>query len=198
MISFPSSVFSLILLVHPWGSAAEISLPSVLRGRNVQVIPPDGMKDFVPLTCNANLASAPCASWSSTFGTASSYSTRIAIPCGTCVTMDYPAADLQLNGGIDIIGKLVFPDGYKVNLQSTLIIVQGELQMTSTKQVTGVPDVRFTMIGSDATLTFTPVENNANKCKGVATCAAGKKAIVVAGGRVTRKFCFGHEHQNFR
>lgn len=104
--------------------------------------------------------------------------------------MDHAAADLQLNNGIDIIGKLVFPDGYKLNLQSTLIVVQGELHITSTKQVTGVPDVRFTMIGSDTTLTFTPVGNNANACKNVATCASGKKAIIVAGGKVTRKLLF--------
>jgi hypothetical protein len=104
--------------------------------------------------------------------------------------MDHATADLQLNAGIDIIGKLVFPDGYKLNLRSTLIVIQGELHMTSTKQVTGVPDVRFTMIGNDATLTFTPVGNNANNCKNVPTCTAGKKAIIVAGGKVTRKFCF--------
>jgi G8 domain len=190
MLSFLSSILFLLLLAQPWTRAAETLLPPDLQRRNVQTTYPDGMRDFVTLSCNVNLATAFCASWSSTFGTSSSHSSLITIPCGKCVTMDHAAADLQLKAGIDIIGKLVFPDGYKLNLQSSLIVVQGELQMTSTKQVTGAPDVRLTMIGSGATLTFTPAGNNVNACKNVATCTAGKKAIIVAGGKVTRKFPF--------
>jgi G8 domain len=144
----------------------------------------DGMRDFLPLTCNANLASVACSKWSLVFGTSVSQAARITIPCGQCVTMDH-VGNLELLGGLDVIGKLVFPDGYNVNLTSTMIVVQGELQMTSSKPVDGVPAIRFTMIGNDNSLTFTPVDVNANACKGVSTCSIGKKAIIVAGGKVT-------------
>jgi hypothetical protein len=80
------------------------------------------MRDFQPLSCNANLASAACSTWSSVFGTGTSYATRITIPCGQCITMDH-VGDLELLGGLDVIGKLVFPDGYSLNLASTMISV---------------------------------------------------------------------------
>jgi hypothetical protein len=120
-----------------------------------QAVPADDMKDFQPLTCNRNLASAPCGTWSSRFGTKTSHTERIIVPCGECIVMDHTAtADLELLGGIDIIGKLVFLDGYKLNLSSTMIVVQGELQITSTKPVNGIPDIKLTMIGNDNATTF--------------------------------------------
>jgi hypothetical protein len=100
--------------------------------------------------------------------------------------MNLSGGSLQLLDGFDIRGKLVFPNGYRLNLTSSAIVVQGELQMTSLKRVDGVPDVIFTMIGSLTNTTFTPVDVNANACKGVSTCTIGKKAIVVAGGKITR------------
>jgi G8 domain len=145
----------------------------------------DGMNDFRTLSCNVNIASATCITWSSTFGTSNSHSTRITIPCGQCVTMDHVGGDLVLLGGLDVVGKLVFPDGYNLNLLSTMIVVQGELQMTSSKAVDGIPNVKFTMFGDDSLLMFTPVDVNTNACKGVSTCSIGKKAIIVAGGKVT-------------
>jgi hypothetical protein len=148
----------------------------------------DDMKDFQTLTCNRNLISTPCGTWSSRFGTKTSHTERIIVPCGECIVMDHTAtADLELLGGIDIIGKLVFLDGYKLNLSSTLIVVQGELQIASTKPVNGIPDIKFTMIGNDNAITFTPVDVNTNACKGVSMCSVGKKGIIVAGGKVTSK-----------
>ena len=148
--------------------------------RNLQV---DGMKDFVPLACNANLASTPCSSWTSMFGTATSFSERIVIPCGKCVAMDVVGGSLELSGGLDVIGKLVFPDGYKLNLVSSIIAVQGELEMTATKTVDGIPNIIFTMIGN-VDRSFTPIDINTKACNGAATCNAGKKGIIVAGGKV--------------
>jgi G8 domain len=152
-----------------------------LTSRQLQV---DGVKDFVPLTCNANLDAATCTSWSSKFGAESSYSTRLVIPCGECVTMDLSSEGLVLLAGIDIIGKLVFPDGYKLNLSSTVIAIQGELEMTATKTVDGIPNIKFTMIGNNDKF-FNPVDVNAGACHGAVSCSVGKKAIVVAGGKVT-------------
>jgi G8 domain len=158
-----------------------VPVASSLRTRQLQG---DGIRDFLPLTCNSNLASVACSTWSSVFGTSTTQATQITIPCGRCITMDL-TGNLDLLGGLDVIGKLDFPDGYNVNVTATMIVVQGELQMTSSKPVDGVPAIRFTMVGNDTSLTFTPVDVNANACKGVSTCTIGKKAIIVAGGKVT-------------
>jgi G8 domain len=149
--------------------------------RNLQV---DGMRDFKPLTCNSALATAQCVPWTTKFGTSTVYPTRVTIPCGQCVTMDLAGGILNLQGGIDIIGKLVFPNGYKLSLTAPVIAIQGELQMTASKPVDGIPNIKFTMVGLND-MYFTPVDVNANACKGVATCNVGKKSIVVAGGKVT-------------
>ena len=144
------------------------------------------ISDFVPLECNANLDKAPCGSWTSKFGAGGTFAERIIIPCGECVSMDYSGGILTLNGGLDVQGKLEFPDsGPAIEVVSTMIAVQGELKITSTKPVDGQPMVKLTMIGQEV-LAFTPIGNNANKCGGV-TCDAGKKSIVVAGGKVDRK-----------
>jgi G8 domain len=183
---------ALLLSFALTADAATLRGSESIDGKAISTLPSrqlqgDGMKDFVPLACNANIASASCSSWSSKFGTASSYSNRLTIPCGECVTMDLAGSSLYLLGGLDVLGKLVFPDGYMLNLQATIIAVQGELVMTASKPVDGAPQVKITMIGNDDTMTFTPIDVNANACPGTSTCAAGKKAIVVAGGKVTRK-----------
>jgi G8 domain len=146
----------------------------------------DGMKNFTTLTCNANIGTASCQTWTSQFGTANSHNNLLIVPCGVCITMDYSQTEqLDLLGGIDIQGRLVFPDGYQILITTPMIIVQGELIMTSLKPINGVPDVKITMIGQNDKQTFTPIDNNANACNfGSATCTVGKKAIVVAGGKV--------------
>ena len=161
-------------------NAAVLRHKTAVESRRAQV---DGMKDFVPLACNANLASEPCSSWTSMFTTATSFSERIVIPCGKCITMDVVGGTLELSGGLDVIGKLVFPDGYKLNLVSNMIAVQGELEMTATKTVDGIPNIIFTMIGN-VDRSFTPIDINTKACNGAATCNAGKKGIIVAGGKV--------------
>jgi hypothetical protein len=150
--------------------------------RNLQS---DVDRDLVPLSCNANIDRAACLNWSSRFGTNSVFSTRFVVPCGECVVMDL-FGNVTFNDGLDIVGKLVFPDGYRVNVYSTLIVVQGVLDVRATGAVTGIPSIQFVMIGDNLDTVFTPVDANANAC-GTSTCSAGKKAIVVAGGTVNRK-----------
>lgn len=104
--------------------------------------------------------------------------------------MDHPGPILTLSGGIDIHGKLLFPDSntYKIEVRTPLIAVQGELEMiSSSKAVDGTPLVKFLMTG-DADQTYTPVGENALACGGGGTCNAGKKAVVVAGGKMNSTF----------
>jgi hypothetical protein len=93
--------------------------------------------------------------------------------------------------GIDIIGKFVIPESYRIHIETTTIIVQGILEMTSTiTPITGQPMIHITMIPPKNTTvdsptanssTFTPVYENALACAS-ATCNIGLKGIIVAGG----------------
>lgn len=140
-------------------------------------------EDFRPLACNAGLGSAPCNSWTSMFSNSPSHMNEIVIPCGQCVRMDY-AGQLTLSRGLDIQGKLVFPDGANVSLRAPYVRVQGELHMFSSKVPNGQEDVKFTIDGVDETVTsFVPADSNQGACGGFA-CKAGKKPIVIAGGKL--------------
>jgi hypothetical protein len=142
--------------------------------------------DFVPLSCNSNLASASCATWTSRFGSGATLSSRIIIPCGQCVTMNHPGPTLTLQDGIDIQGKLVFPTS-TVNLlvNTPLVVVQGLLDMRATKPVDGIPSIRFVLTGGNEQ-TFMPIGSNSNACGG-GKCNVGKKSFTVAGGRLSGK-----------
>ena len=181
---------SLFLVALLQGKCRAVTLRGAILGQdtNAAIISRRlETSDFVPLECNAGLDSAPCATWSSKFGGGGTHGERIIIPCGECVRMDYSGGILTLNGGLDVQGKLEFPDnGPAIEVISTMIAVQGELKITSTKPVDGKPMVKLTMIGQDA-LSFTPIGGNANKCDGQVSCDMGKKSIIVAGGKVNRK-----------
>jgi G8 domain len=142
--------------------------------------------DFVPLSCNANLASASCSTWTGRFGTGAIKTSRVIIPCGQCVTMNHPGPTLTFQDGIDIQGKLVFPNS-NINLvvNTPLIVVQGVLDMQATKPVNGLPSIRFVLTGGNDQ-SFTPIGSNANACSG-GKCPVGKKSFTVAGGRLNSK-----------
>jgi len=142
--------------------------------------------DFVPLQCNSAIDSVVCTmTWSSLFGVGDTQSELITIPCGECVTMDHEGDTLTFEKGLDIQGKLVFPNNYSLHVISPMIVVQGHLEMTATKPVNGVPSIIFTMTGQTAN-TFVPIGNNENACGGT-DCNIGKKSITVAGGKVDSK-----------
>jgi hypothetical protein len=145
-------------------------------------------KQFVPLACNDKLDSIKCSSWVKKFGSASIQSTLIVIECGECYIMDFPGTTLTLKAGIDIVGKLVFPNGYRLRLVTSMIVVQGELEMTSTKPVDGKPDIEVTMIGMDEKF-FTAQAENKYMCP-KSRCLAGKKSITVAGGKLNGTFVY--------
>ena len=140
--------------------------------------------DFVPLSCNANVASASCGTWTSRFGSGATVSSRVIIPCGQCITMNHPGPSLTLQDGIDIQGKLVFPNTQaNLIINTPLVVVQGLLEMRASKPVDGIPSIRFILTGGNEQ-TFTPVGSNANACGG-GKCSVGKKSFTVAGGRLS-------------
>ena len=146
------------------------------------------IQDFAPLGCNSNLESVPCTTgWKEAFGTSITYPTHITIGCGECIVMDHDGPAIHLQEGINILGKLVFPDGYNLEVKTTKIVVQGELVMSATdKAVDGTPSIKITLEGEDEQ-TFTPADSNAGNCGG-GDCSIGKKPIVVAGGKITREY----------
>jgi glycoprotein endo-alpha-1,2-mannosidase len=140
---------------------------------------------FYPLQCNAfnDLKLACSTTWSSTFGTTTKHDKELVIPCGVCITMDHTGA-LALDGGLDIQGALVIPDGVKLELRTPYIRVQGELHANSTKIVDGKPNVKFTIWkGRPGIEKFTPADVNKYAC-GAQGCDPGSKSILVAGGKV--------------
>jgi hypothetical protein len=156
--------------------------------------------NFTFLECNQHLDDQPCATtWTLFFGTKSLHTSTIVIPCGQCILMDYrptpteTAKFLTLQNGLDIQGKLVFADGYQLHLKTSHIIVQGVLQMKSTKPINGIPDVRIEWINPSSissndgnnsqSVNFQPADSNRDKCQGN-RCDIGRKPFVVAGGQV--------------
>jgi hypothetical protein len=141
---------------------------------------------FKPLTCNA--AYSPCISWTSAQGPYTNSTTGwVRIPCGKCVTMDITDRRLvNIAGGLQIQGKLVIPPTARVTLAMTMMVVEGELEITSTDAITGTPKVTFQIKNSATVPSFKPHPLNAKACDG-STCQLGSQAIVVAGGKLTIK-----------
>jgi hypothetical protein len=81
--------------------------------------------DFHPLACNSNLENAPCnVAVSSNMPTGSN---PLVIRCGECYIFDLPGNEVNFPGGINIKGKLKFPDNRKITIRTTFVIVQGEV-----------------------------------------------------------------------
>jgi len=145
--------------------------------------------DFVPFACNNDFT--PCIPWTEKFGTDTLHSKRLVIECGECVTMDdhpHPGPMITLMDGIDIRGKLQITktkEDVPLTIKSTIVVVQGELEMSATKAVDGSPLIHFIMEGEE-NKSFMPVEENSEACGGN-ECSVGKKGITVAGGKVDRK-----------
>lgn len=162
-----------------------------MNHRKLQVLP-----DFAPLSCNDsndpnNNSTDPwdCVPWEEDFGVNEG---AIEIPCNKCYSMgNFQGGEIiTLSGPLDIKGKLDFPDGTKVQLETTGIIVQGELAMTSTRAVNGIPEISIMFFGSDDVY-FTPDPENAGACVSESTsgvidsrCNLGVKPFVVAGGKL--------------
>ena len=148
------------------------------HGRSFQM---DG--NFVSPSCNNEIAN--CQPWTSLFGTGDIFESLVVIECGICVVLDSDAPDLHFFGGFDIQGRFVIPDGQRIHIHSTFIVVQGEFEMASHKPVDGIPNIIITMIGDEECNTFSAIGENSDVCSG--PCLVGEKGFVVAGGKVNCK-----------
>lgn len=187
-ITIGGLVLMLVVVARSSPAPPSWSCPGGTAGQNVS--------DFAPLGCNDRIAEQPCRSWSAYFGTARSFPARVTVPCGVCVVVDDDGDDssnvtLTFEGGLDVRGRLVFPDrdddSHVITLYAPLIVVQGELAVTARRPVDGRPCVRFVLTGQEEDQSFRPAGENANACDGGSSCSVGKKAFVVAGGAVNSK-----------
>jgi len=165
-------------------------------GNGVNIVSTDGrvnvrnprllqaVTDFLPLE-QCDTTNVGCVPWP--FGESAS---SVTVPCGTCYTMSQytnTSTTINLTGTLNIIGKITFPQGTKVTLKTTGIIVQGKLSMVSQGVVTGEPDIVVQLTGTEDVF-FTGAAPNANACgSGGEPCNLGPKPFVVAGGQVMIK-----------
>jgi len=138
---------------------------------------------FESLSCNDNLSSQGCGTSVSYISSLSPESTLV-IPCGQCYTWDLDG-NYTFNKGIDIIGRLVFPETVKTKIETTYLIVQGQLDVTNSKTVN--PDhqsLKIVLTGSTDVKWKSSV--NPSPCSGFSggKCNLGKKPFVVAGGKL--------------
>ena len=136
--------------------------------------------------CNAALSSEPCdITWSSLFGARYIHSKTVVIPCGKCVVMDHVSrglgssstSSLILESGLDVQGKLIFNDGYALDLITRNILVQGELHVpTLTKHSPSSTTAAASgSLESRLNITFSGYEENQD---------TSDSPIVVSGGKL--------------
>mmetsp|Transcript_52985 Transcript_52985/g.78551 ORF Transcript_52985/g.78551 Transcript_52985/m.78551 type:complete len:1770 (-) Transcript_52985:364-5673(-) len=167
-------------------SPTNFMTPSVLEPEDIsgyaRTLEDSG--DFRPLTCNQ--AYSACELWSAVVDEYTDQNGKVFIPCGKCVTMDKTDhSTVIIDTGLHIEGKLEVPNSARVTIQVQHIVVEGELAMVSTDEITDVPKVRVILTGNNNDVTFVPNAENAAACGGPGqSCYIGKKGIVVAGGKL--------------
>jgi hypothetical protein len=154
------------------------------------------VEDFSWLSCNKDLYSQPCTSFVTAFGVGTVFPNQLVVPCGKCIILDHPGPTLTLQQGLDIQGKLVIPNNPtgSLTIQAPMVVVQGELFITATRPVDGVPVVKFFMTGSGDKF-FQPIDSNAAACGG-GQCNVGTRSITVAGGSIKGTFTLNRGHLN--
>lgn len=158
-------------------SEAGVITPSTLR-RNLQENPLDLFK---PLTCNSGIESVTCVSWSTLTITPGQ---PVVIPCGQCINVDVAdGTELDLADGLDIQGKLVFPDNKKVTVRTTHVYLQGVLKIRDNNVISPENEsVKFHFYGTTPK-SFVPHADNSIGCPS-GSCDAGVKPFLIAGGKL--------------
>ncbi|KAL7555749.1 hypothetical protein ACA910_013059 [Epithemia clementina (nom. ined.)] len=168
----------------PLSSSSSSRYSSSPRSLSGEPVPLPNTDTFSSLSCNNDIAQQDCDSWTQTFGSKAVHTNRIVIECGRCMDLDFEGPELTLQQGIDVRGRLVFRNaGPAFTLYTSMLAVQGDLILASRKPVDGKPAIHIVMTGENDQY-FEPIEENAMNCGGVGQCKAGKKAIVVAGGKI--------------
>lgn len=170
-------------LYYNINNATSLPLPSTTRSRELSETSAL-IGTFHPLDCNSNLADVPCVGLSTKLPSANN---PLVVPCGQCYIYDLGnEQDITFNGGMHIKGLLKFPPNVRhVNIVTTSIIVEGELEIT-TDAGNIAPEnesIVFNITGTD-NVNFMPAESpNINVCN-TAGCDLGPKPFLVAGGKV--------------
>mmetsp|Transcript_31842 Transcript_31842/g.73214 ORF Transcript_31842/g.73214 Transcript_31842/m.73214 type:complete len:547 (+) Transcript_31842:134-1774(+) len=143
---------------------------------------------FLPLACNVNVDVASCTGKiSSVVPSSKIAATQVTVPCGQCWIWDLEG-EVELNGGLLVAGKLVFPSDSATTIKTTHVIVEGVLEITSNAKYIS-PDfenVRLVLVG-DSDVTFTRSDGpDKGICDGQPNnrCNLGKKPFVVLGGKL--------------
>ena len=149
----------------------------LLLGRVVESI------NYSPLACNDGVAevTAPidsCTPFSKLVNETLSadQSGRIVVPCGTCSIIDYTDGEtVTLPNGLNIVGRLHFPSTSNVKISTTMVYVQGLLDLPTPLESGN--EVTINLYGSDE-YWFAPYDGSTD------AQAVGKKPFVVAGGKI--------------
>lgn len=150
----------------------------LLLGRVVESI------NYAPLACNNGIAeiTAPiddsCIPFSKLVDDTLSADPngRVVVPCGTCSIVDYDdGSTVNLPNGLNIVGRLHFPTTTNVKISTTVVYVQGLLDLPA--PLDGGNELTIHLYGN-GTYWFTPYDGSTE------AQAVGKKPFVVAGGQI--------------
>lgn len=87
--------------------------------------------DFYALDCNAGLDSQPCTN----LDISGDIAGNLEIGCGECKLWNNPEVDVTIGGGINILGKLLFPTNHRVTIRTKYVIVQGEVRLFTLQNI---------------------------------------------------------------
>lgn len=166
-------------------------------------------KIFTPLSCNYQLMTTECISFTSYFGTSFEFTTKVVIPCGKCIILDplsddytsLSSAEYVFNDGLSIVGRLLIPNigdhegSTKIKLLTKSVEVEGILSIyegvtaeyldNNQRSVSGVPNLEIHLFGAqDGERYLIPHEENSHACEDEGGCKIGKLPFAVAGGRL--------------
>jgi len=71
------------------------------------------MPIYTALDCNQDLSedNSDCITFEDHFGESPNLEDELVIPCGVCINMSNVTGELDLSGGLNVVGKLYFPSG---------------------------------------------------------------------------------------
>lgn len=81
--------------------------------------------EFYALDCNVGLDSQPCTE----LDISANITGDLEIGCGECKLWNNTEVDVTIGGGINILGKLLFPTNHRVTIRAKYVIVQGEVRL---------------------------------------------------------------------